>query len=87
MLDAMACAKPVVITHRRSLDDYLSAGAPVTTVPAGDAPALRSAIESVLASPDESRRLGAAGRELIAQRFNTRAMAADLARVFFEVSS
>jgi len=87
MLDAMACAKPVVVTCRRSIDDYLSLDPEALTVPPGDAVALRHAVEEVLASPDRARHLGAAGRLAVEERFNTQTMAGELAQVFFEVVS
>jgi glycosyltransferase involved in cell wall biosynthesis len=86
MLDAMACAKPVVVTERRSIDDYLSPDSEALTVPPGDPVALRRAVQDLLASPDRARRLGAAGRQAVEERFNTRAMAGKLAQVFFEVA-
>ena len=86
MLDAMACAKPVVVTRRRSIDDYLSPDPEALTVPPGDAFALRQAVREVLASPDRARHLGAAGRRAVEERFNTRLMAGELAKVFFDVA-
>ncbi len=86
MLDAMACAKPVVVTHRRSIDDYLAPNPEALTVPPGDAVALCEAVQELLASPDRARQLGAAGRQLVEERFNTRTMAGELAKVFLEVA-
>jgi len=82
-LDAMACARPVVVTQRRSIDDYVSASSPeAITVPPGDPTALRAAIEGVLQSPDLTVELGARGRASVEARLNTQAMAAELAGVF-----
>jgi len=86
MLDAMACARPAVITQRRSVEDHLSANREAITVPAGDAPSLRAAIERTLSSPDLTGQLGSAGRAAVETRFNTVAMAGELAHVFREVA-
>jgi glycosyltransferase involved in cell wall biosynthesis len=87
MLDAMACAKPVVVTRRRSVNDYLAAGGEALTTVPGNALTLRDTIEQMLASPDLACRLSIAGRQAVEERFNTRAMAAELAKVFFEVAA
>ncbi|MFN0071794.1 MAG: glycosyltransferase family 4 protein [Chloroflexota bacterium] len=99
ILEAMAMAKPVIVTHTSGQTDVvidrrsLTRGSPHSTRPAsllhslaeqagwtveptglyvapGDVTSLRSAIEYLLANPDERHRLGQAGRELV-ERFCT----------------
>lgn len=64
--EAMAHGRPVVATAVGGLPDMVVDGETGLLVPPGDAPALRAAIDRLLADPDLRRRLGAAGRERIA---------------------
>jgi glycosyltransferase involved in cell wall biosynthesis len=49
-LDSLAMGRPVVVTARASVPEYVTPGVHVTTVPAGDAPALRAAIDRAMSS-------------------------------------
>lgn len=82
MLDALATQKPVVITRRSSVTDYVTPGEHVLTVPAGDADALRSAIQNALRDITGSAAMAAAGRRLVLDRFTTRTFASQIADVF-----
>ncbi len=81
LLDAMATAKPVVITERRAVHDYVSPGREALTAPARDPQALRAAIERVLGHGAGAAAMGAAGRAAVERRFNTRVYARDVARL------
>jgi len=74
--------------------DYLAAGLPVVTTPHGarglpvehgkhlllaDSSAMKGAVEQLLASPALGRRLGAAGRELVAKRYDAAMLSGRLA--------
>jgi len=82
MLDALATQKPVVITRRSSVIDYVTPGEHVMTVPARDADALRSAIQNVLKDIEGSAAMAAVGRRLVLDRFTTRTFASQIAAVF-----
>lgn len=81
LLEAEACARPVVVTERALLTDYVDDGDNALVVPAEDPTALRAAIERVLADVALGRRLGADGRERVERFHTTREFAASLAPV------
>jgi len=66
--EAMAMRKAVVVSRTRGQRDVLQDGVQGLYVPPGDPPALRAAIERLLADPPETERMGRAGRELVEQR-------------------
>ena len=63
-LQAMACARPVVLSRTRGLwsQSVLRDGETVSLVPPGDAAALADAVARILADPSLARRLGTAAR-------------------------
>lgn len=61
--EAMAMAKPVIVTRTRGQVDVVRDGVTGLYVPPGDPRALRQAIEHLLAHPEEAARMGRAGRE------------------------
>ena len=61
--EAMANGRPVVAAAVGGLLDLVVDGETGLLVPPGDVPALRSALERLLADPALRERLGAAGRE------------------------
>jgi glycosyltransferase involved in cell wall biosynthesis len=75
-VEAMACAVPLVATTGGALPEV--AGRDRETaflVPPGDAGALATTILAALADPDLRARVGAAGRERVAERWSWRATA------------
>jgi glycosyltransferase involved in cell wall biosynthesis len=62
-LEAMAHGRPVVATRVGGLLDLVVDGETGILVPPRDPPALRSALERLLADPDLRRKLGSAGRD------------------------
>jgi glycosyltransferase involved in cell wall biosynthesis len=66
--EAMAMGKPVVVTRTRGQADIVRDGENGLYVPPGDAHALRAAIVRLLDNPDESERMGQAGRALVESR-------------------
>ena len=81
LLEAMAMAKPIVVTERAILRDYVEHGINALVVPAEDPAALRAAIEQLLGDPELARRLGQAARERVEHAHGTRGFAARLAPV------
>lgn len=77
LLEAMACARPVVATSGGGLEEYLTPGTGVL-VPPGDVEAMSGAIQSLLADPDRAAALGSAGRAAVHKHFTTRVMATRL---------
>jgi glycosyltransferase involved in cell wall biosynthesis len=71
--EAMAHGRPVVATAVGGLLDLVVDGETGLRVPPRDPAALRAAIDRLLADPELRRRLGAAGRERIRERFSWQA--------------
>jgi glycosyltransferase involved in cell wall biosynthesis len=68
--EAMAHGRPVVASAVGGLLDLVSDGVTGLHVPPGDIPALRAALERLLADRDLRRRFGDAGRERVRERFS-----------------
>lgn len=67
LMEAMACARPVIVSTTVGLASYIHPEASIA-VPPGDVDALRRAIRWVLDHPAEARAMGERGRELALQR-------------------
>ena len=65
ILEMMAMGKCVIATKTRGQTDTIVDGVTGIYVPPGDPAALRSAIERMLAAPEEAARIGRAAREFI----------------------
>ena len=74
LLEAMACRRPVVMTETPGLSEYIRHGETGILVPPGDAEALASAVEALLADPQRAAEIGAAGHAAVS-RFSTSAQA------------
>lgn len=81
LLEAMAMARPIVATDRLMIREYVDDGVEALLVPAGDAGALRAAIERVLGDRALAHALGAAGRARVEREFTSRHFAQRLAPV------
>jgi glycosyltransferase involved in cell wall biosynthesis len=68
--EAMACGRPVVASAVGGLADAVEDEVNGLLVPAGDAGALRAAIERLLGDPGLRRRLGQAGRAIAEERWS-----------------
>lgn len=81
-LEAMASSRPVVVSDTPGFRDYVQHGVNGLLVPVGDADAMAAAIRQLLADPELSAAMGAAGRALVEDRFSlteqARVMAAAL---------
>lgn len=84
MLEAMATGRPVVVSDRPYLRDYVS---PETArvVPPADADAMRGAVQSLLADHGEASALADNARRTVEERHSTRAFAARLADAIREL--
>jgi glycosyltransferase involved in cell wall biosynthesis len=74
ILEAMAAGLPVVASDVGGVPELVVEGETGLLVPAGDAHALATALERLLADPELRRRLGAAGRERVRERFDLNAL-------------
>lgn len=85
LLENFASGTPVVTTDVAAVRDYVRPDVTAIVVPAGDAQALRSAIERVLADVELQRRLGAAAAADVRERFTENAFAARLGKLLEEL--
>ncbi len=76
ILEAMATALPVLATRVGGNAELVVAGETGMLVPPGDVPALAQGLVALAGDPQTARRLGAAGRERVEQRFSLPAMVA-----------
>jgi glycosyltransferase involved in cell wall biosynthesis len=69
MLEAMACALPVVVTNVGSIPDVVTNGHEGFVTAPRDVAAMARAIERLFADPSRAREMGRAGREKMARGF------------------
>jgi glycosyltransferase involved in cell wall biosynthesis len=86
ILEAMAMAKPVVVSATSGQRDVVQDGVTGVMVPPRDAIALRESVERLLANPAERARLGANARQAVLEAFSLDGYAAALARHLHEIS-
>jgi glycosyltransferase involved in cell wall biosynthesis len=79
VLEAMAMAKPLVVTDSPAMRDYVTPDVEGVLVPPGDPPAVAAAVDELLADGPRRERLGRAGREAVERRFNQEEMWAQIA--------
>ena len=85
LLEAMAMGKPLVVSERAILRDYIDDGVEALVVPPEDPAALREAVERVLGDRELALRLGRAARARVERAHTTRGFAARLAPVLESV--
>ncbi|HZP55976.1 MAG TPA: glycosyltransferase family 4 protein [Dehalococcoidia bacterium] len=83
--EAMACATPVIATGAGALPEVVADGETGVIVPPADAGALAGAAAALLADPARRRRMGAAGRERVLQRFTWGRSARELEELYREL--
>jgi glycosyltransferase involved in cell wall biosynthesis len=79
LVEAMAAARPVVVSDRSVHADYVDAEASALIVPPEDPAALRTSVDRVLGDPELGGRLGARARQVVEERLTTRHLAERLA--------
>ncbi|HEY7509969.1 MAG TPA: glycosyltransferase [Vicinamibacteria bacterium] len=82
VIEASAMGKPVVATAIDGTPEVLEDGQTGLLVPPGDAPALARAALRLLDDPEQTRRMGEAGRRRALARFDVRAQVQATTRVF-----
>jgi glycosyltransferase involved in cell wall biosynthesis len=75
VLEAWAAGKPVVATRVGGVPELIADGRTGLLISAGDDAALARHLDHLLADPPFAARLGAAGRETVRDRYDTRVMA------------
>jgi teichuronic acid biosynthesis glycosyltransferase TuaC len=84
-VEAMAAGLPAIGGEGTGAEDVAAAGEGMLLVPAGDVTAIARAIESVIASPAELRRLGEAARRTAIESFSWRRNAEATLALYREV--
>lgn len=85
VLEAMAHGAAVVTTDVGGLPQLVHSGENGIIVHPGDTSALREALETLLASAQERRRMGTAGRETIEEMFSFRTFEEGLTKIYQEL--
>ncbi|SPE20753.1 Glycosyl transferase, group 1 family protein (fragment) [Burkholderiales bacterium] len=75
LLEAAACARPLVATDIPGCREIARSGQNALLVPVGDAKSLADAIRALLADPQMRRDYGAAGRRTVEQQFTDQMVA------------
>ena len=86
LLDAMACAKPIVATRTGGIPEVVDEGVNGILVPPRDPQALAAAIVGLLEDADLGRRMGEAGLARVRERFTVERMVAETAAVYQRVA-
>lgn len=79
LLEAMAMGRPLVVSDRGIMRDYVRDGSEALVVPPEDPAALREAVARVLGDPELAARLGAAARARVEAALTSRHFAAGIA--------
>lgn len=87
VLEAMATGLPVIATRVGGVPELVEPDRSAIVVPPGDEPALRDAVQRVLADPLLRAALGARGRAIVDARFRVETMCAAREAVFLELAS
>ncbi|HUB96529.1 MAG TPA: glycosyltransferase, partial [Stellaceae bacterium] len=74
LLEAAAMGRPIVATDVPGTREIACHGVNALLVPPGDSAAFASALQSLARDPDARHRFGAAGRQLVEERFSDRAV-------------
>jgi glycosyltransferase involved in cell wall biosynthesis len=86
LLDAMACAKPIVATRAGGIPEVVADGATGVLAPPHDPHALASAIVRLLRDQATRQRMGDAGLARVRERFTVERMVAETAEVYRAVA-
>ncbi len=84
LVEAAACARPIVATATDGIPEVVTDGATGLLVPKGDAGALAAAIGRLLADPELARRMGERGREMVLARFSWERHGREMMEVYEE---
>jgi len=86
LLEVMSLGKPVVATDVTGSRDVVAQGETGWRVPPQNPSALAEAVLHLIHSPDEARRMGQAGRALVARRFTLKRMIAQTEQVYRQLA-
>lgn len=81
LLEAMATARPIVVSDSKGVRDYVRHGETMLAVPPADPRALAEAMLRLTNAPDEARRLGERARHFVVEHCDNRVYARHLAEI------
>jgi glycosyltransferase involved in cell wall biosynthesis len=84
LIEAMACGKPVIGTDTGGIPSLIHDGGNGFLIPPNDPDALAEKLIYLLSNEDEAVRMGARGREFVAQTFSTERYVEGYAKVLDE---
>lgn len=87
LLDAMACARPIIATRTGGIPEVIEDGVTGILVPPRDAAALAHAMAALLTDAPRRAQLAAAGFERVRQRFTVERMVAETLDVYSRVKT
>lgn len=87
IVEASACAVPIVATNVGGVADVLVDGVTGLTIPVADVGATRAALLRLLGNPEHRQQLGAVGRELVVARFSEIVAVERLTGIYERVSN
>jgi glycosyltransferase involved in cell wall biosynthesis len=85
VLEAFACAKPVVATNVGGVPEIVEDGVNGALVPPGRADLLAEAVKNSLAAPEKRRRMGEAGYQKVKSEFSFESQTEKLEAIYSEV--
>jgi glycosyltransferase involved in cell wall biosynthesis len=80
-LEAMATARPVVISRTSGMEDYVQDGISGLLVAPGDAKAMATSVLDLLADPGAAANMGRRGRDIVERRHTSTQMAGQIHRI------
>ena len=86
LLDAMACARPIVATTAGGIPEIVQDGVNGLLVPVRDAHALADAIVRLLKNKEQCQRMGDAGLARVTERFTVERMVSETSAVYARVA-
>ena len=87
LIEASACARPVVATDVGGMREVVSDGVSGILVPPGEITAIADALIGLLEDPQLGARMGKAGRTLVQDRFDMYEWARRLADTYAEATT
>jgi colanic acid/amylovoran biosynthesis glycosyltransferase len=86
LMEAMASGRAVVATRVAGVPELVEEGTSGLLVPPGSTEELAAALERLASSPEEREKMGRAGRRKVVAQFDARKCAAQLAKLFQQMS-
>lgn len=85
LLEAMSCGLPVIATRVGDIERIIEQGVSGLVVEPADATALQQALQAVITEPERAKRMGAAARARVEQRFSSAQMAREYLALYEHV--